>query len=256
MTSIIDSINFKTLREARLFLKVAKDLFRERIIQFPCDISNIESIKFSIFSLFNDMKSSYEEDEIIKSIKIIKSQIACDFVSNLEIKKITTNERIGYYSFMYLKKIFPIENKIYPELMYQPENIKCIKKYIECKIDSLDKTKGNTIELINNINLSFRMNTKNYPDPLKWIDKKNKKQCDWIYDYTQQFIQKMTIPPSNFIFHQSAQTSEEKYLFSIGSFDQFNPEDPEIKKDYLRKSRNAWRQKLLRENHKSKNTSS
>lgn len=256
MTSIIDSINFKTLRQARLFLRIANELHMGRLMKFPCDISNIESIKLSLFRLFSEMKGNYKEDEIIESIKIIKNQITYKFVSDIEIKKITTNERIGYYAFMYLKKTHPAESKSPPELMYQPENIKCIRKYIECKIDSLDQTKEKTIELINNINSSFRINTKNHPDPLKWIDKKDKKQCDWIYRYTQQFIQDMTTLPINSTFHQSAQTSEEKYLFSIGSFDQFNSEDPKIKEDYLRKSRNAWRQKTLRENQKSKSKSS
>lgn len=251
---MMTTINLETLREARAFLYVLNNISGTDSIR--CDISDLKSIKTAINDFFASIKykSKNPEQYSDATINKVNELLNQKMVSNDDIKKISHNDRVCYFSLMLMKEKYNSTVFLYgyPELNHQPKSSKEIKEYIEMIIDGSPKDKNEKLIAINEIDNLYRSLTSQHQKSFQWLDKKNKEQCDWAYNYTCQKLKNHHVKPNTFSYHQNPQTPEEKYLFSIGTFDLCIFDDPTKKAKYIDLMKGAWEQKTYRKKAKTK----
>ncbi|MFV8987918.1 hypothetical protein [Serratia fonticola] len=83
------------------------------------------------------------------------------------------------------------------------------------------------------------------PPPFKWIDKKNKEQCDWAWNYIKRYEHPFSPPYFEPVGYN------EKYLAIYGAYNYWS-EDKRIKKLFHLTMNKAWNQKKYRDSQVDK----
>lgn len=258
-------LKIQTLREARFFLEELQHINCEFIqFKFP-DIKNKTDIQRVIYEFFDRIRLTNKNHEKIKKTDIDKlNQIYNErFLPDDYFTYITYNERISYYSFIYLSET-RITNgelnktsieKIHPEINNQPTSHRNTNEFIYAFFDSSYKSNQEKINITNKIRHSFLSNHIGLETSLDWLDKKNTNQCNWAYDYLlkqinqekNKEIEKLNLP--NLSWLTIPYTHAEKLNFVIGTLDYWEKPIEEKKKFFI-KMRKAWDQQKLRNNTK------
>lgn len=248
----IDNVLLNDLRECRFYLNHLNNIvkFNSENIDFTSVMNMNHHIKMNI-----KLCCSNNKESIHLLLQDIKEKYKNELIKESDFDSLLTEDRANYYTWLSLKseiqKGYIITNCKYPEINFKPSSFKNRSSCILSIIDGWPATKNIKLSIINNIKERFLIQSKEFKNPFKWIDRKNLKQCEFAYEYTINFFNETNNIQPNFIDYITPVTANEKYVSIIAIFD-FWSTFVESKKLFLININKAWNQQKFREKVKDK----
>ena len=255
-------IHSKTLREARFYLTELQSLESDTLSKYNIDISNKEDIDRAINQFFREKITIHKKDNkyITDTIGHLNHLLNNNFIKDDELSPLFITDRICYFSFLTIKsnmqpKHMTSNQYIYPELKNNPNNKKNMINFIYSYFDSCSFKKEEIIKEINEIQKLYLNETKEFHKIFDWLDKKNKEQCEWVYNYIIKYFYNnlTTLKPTSLIIHPTPVGNEEQYNFAIGTIDSWLNQHRDTKKIFLIQINKAWNQYKFRMQTKNEN---
>lgn len=192
--------------------------------------------------------------------KKLKKEYKDELITEDDLGVLLTEDRVNFYTWLLFMSDIEVGaiklSHIFPETQTQALNKKERGACILGIFDGWTIKKEIKLKKVDDIKKSFTQKLNDFKQPLNWLNKKDKEQCEWAFNYTLNHLKKhiSTYTPNLpyiWLKHLTPISSNEHRDCTIAAFDCW-PANFEMKKIFLININKAWNQQKQREKLKNK----